>query len=368
MIAASSDLRWERLRKAVALEAVDKVPVCLEGVAWSARVTGMTLQEFLSDPLKATQAEIDSFELVGNADCVNNPTFASATLNVMWMTGVKRPGFEVGADDPWQVEESGLMTPEDYDAILADGWPAFQARFLTERIRPSLMDEFIAFLESSPAVVEKVTAADVPYLCMAVIIQPFESLCGGRTFTQFILDLYRMPDKVEQVMQAMLPGMNDAAIAGAAALGSPGVWVGGWRSASRMLAQPLWDRFVWPYVTELVTQVDDAGLIPILHFDSDWTRDLPRLLELPAKKCILSLDSMTDIRKAREALGDHMCIMGDVPPALLSSGTPEQVYDYSSKLIADVGPTGLILQSGCDIPVDAPLANVKAMADAAADA
>jgi len=368
LIAPSNDPRRERLRKAVAFEPVDKVPVCLEGVAWSARVTGMTLQEFLSDPLKATQAEIDSFALVGNADCVNNPTFAASTLSFMWMTGVKRPGYELGADDPWQVEESGLMTPEDYDTILAEGWGPFQARFLNERIRPGLLEDFIAFAQSGPAVVDKVNAADVPYLCMAVIIQPFESLCGGRTFTQFVLDLYRMPDKVEQVMQAMMPGMNDAAIAGAAAVGSPGVWVGGWRSASRMLAQPLWDRFVWPYVTELVAQVDSAGLIPILHFDSDWTRDLPRLLELPARKCILSLDSMTDIRKAREVLGDHMCIMGDVPPALLSSGTPEQVYDYCSRLITDVGPTGLILQSGCDIPVDAPLANVKAMADAAADA
>jgi uroporphyrinogen-III decarboxylase len=88
---------------------------------------------------------------------------------------------------------------------------------------------------------------------------------------------------------------------------------------------------------------------------------------LPAKTCILSLDSMTDIRKAKDVLGDHMCIMGDVPPALLSSGTPDQVYAHCSKLVADIGPTGYILQSGCDIPVDAPLANVKAMADAAAD-
>jgi uroporphyrinogen-III decarboxylase len=77
---------------------------------------------------------------------------------------------------------------------------------------------------------------------------------------------------------------------------------------------------------------------------------------------------MTDIRKARQVLGDHMCIMGDVPPALLSSGTPEQVFEHCTKLVKDIGPTGYILQSGCDIPVDAPLENVKAMADAAEDA
>jgi uroporphyrinogen-III decarboxylase len=70
---------------------------------------------------------------------------------------------------------------------------------------------------------------------------------------------------------------------------------------------------------------------------------------------------MTDIRKAKEVLGDHMCIMGDVPPAVLSAGTPDEVFQHSRKLVADIGPTGFILQSGCDIPVDAPLENVKAM-------
>ena len=50
MIAPSNDPRWERLRKAVALEPVDKVPVCLEGVAWSARVIGMTLKEYPQRP------------------------------------------------------------------------------------------------------------------------------------------------------------------------------------------------------------------------------------------------------------------------------------------------------------------------------
>jgi hypothetical protein len=365
MIPESTDPRWERLRKAVALEPVDKVPVCLEGVAWSARVSGMTLEEFLSDANKSTQAEIDSFNLVGNADCVNNPSFASSALNFIWMTGVKRPGYELGPDEPWQVEESGLMTPEDYDAILEMGWPAFQAEFLNTRIRPGLLEEFVGYLQKGPSVIEQCTAADMPYLSMAIVMQPFEPLCGGRTFSQFVFDLYRRPDKVEEVMQAMFVGLNDAAIGGCVAMGSPGLWVGGWRSASKMLAQPLWDRFVWPYVKECVRQTDEAGLIPILHFDSDWTRDLPKLLELPAGKCILSLDSMTDIRKAKEILGDHMCIMGDVPPALLSSGTPEQVFEHCKQLVKDIGPTGYILQSGCDIPVDAPLANVKAMADAA---
>ena len=57
----------------------------------------MTLKTFLSDPQHATQADIESFELVGNADSVNNPSFDVSSLNFLWMTRVKRPGFEVSA-------------------------------------------------------------------------------------------------------------------------------------------------------------------------------------------------------------------------------------------------------------------------------
>ena len=366
MTEAATDIRRERIRKAVALEPVDKVPVVLEGVAWSARVTGMPLKTFLSDPLLATQANIDAFAAVGDADSVNNPTFDVSSLSFLWMTRVKRPGYEgLGDDEPWQVEESGLMQPEDYDRIVADGWGPFQAAYLNERVAPGKLDDFIRFVQGTPAVVEKALAADMPFLSVGVLTTPFEHLCGGRSFTQFVFDLYRMPDKVQAAMDAMMPGLNDAGIALSKTVGAPGIWIGGWRSASKMLAQPLWDRFVFPYLEQIVHQVAGAGITPILHLDSDWTRDLARFRAFPAKTCILSLDSMTDIRRAKEALGDHMAIMGDVAPALLSNGTPDEVYEHCRSLIADIGPTGYILQSGCDIPVDAPLENVKAMTAAA---
>ena len=63
----------------------------------------------------------------------------------------------------------------------------------------------------------------------------------------------------------------------------------------------------WP------TSAVEEGAIPVLHFDADWTRDLERFKEFPKAKCVLSLDGKTDIFKAKEVLGDHMCLMGDVP-------------------------------------------------------
>jgi uroporphyrinogen-III decarboxylase len=189
---------------------------------------------------------------------------------------------------------------------------------------------------------------------------PFEYFCGGRSMTQFFLDLYRIPDKVKAAMDVVLPSAIEQGIGGAKASGALGVWVGGWRAASALVAPKLWDEFVFPYYLEIANALVENDIVPIFHWDQDWTRDLERLLEMPAKKCILNPDGMTDIRKAKEILGDHMAIMGDVPASMFAAGTPEDVYDYVRDLVRDVGPEGLLLCPGCDAPVNTKPENMEA--------
>ena len=181
----------------------------------------------------------------------------------------------------------------------------------------------------------------------------------------FFMDLYRIPDKVKEVLDTMTPmyiGMAVQAMENTS--GIRGCWVGGWRTASALLAPKLWDKFVFPYMQQVVYGLAENDIISVLHLDQDWTRDLARLLELPAKKCVLNLDGMTDIRKARKILGDHMAILGDVPAELLATGTPDQVRDYVKHLIEDIGTTGLLLCPGCDAPINAKHENLMAMYDA----
>jgi uroporphyrinogen-III decarboxylase len=100
--------------------------------------------------------------------------------------------------------------------------------------------------------------------------------------------------------------------------------------------------------------------MPVLHWDQDWTRDLVRLQELPAKKCILNPDGMTDVRKFKELVGDRMAMMGDVPASLFAAGTPDDIYNYVRDLTRLFDAKGLILSSGCDVPVNAKPENVEA--------
>jgi uroporphyrinogen-III decarboxylase len=109
-----------------------------------------------------------------------------------------------------------------------------------------------------------------------------------------------------------------------------------------------------------------AGITPILHCDTNWTKFFDLFLRFPARKCILELDGKSDIFKAKEILGSRMCIMGDVPAELLVLGSKQEVLDYCRKLIEIVGKDGgFILSSGCSLPANAKAENIRALYEAA---
>lgn len=357
--------RMNRIRRAIALEAPDRTPVVLEYAGFAAHATGTTMAEFLSSPEKTLATMIEAYHRIGGGDAVNYGTFWPYGLCYDFWAKVRVPGVDLPADKMWQVVETELMKVDDYDRILEAGWPSFSKAFMEERILNDVPPERLPPQWRTPDVRAAWAADGVPVLSGGDITTPIEVLCGARSLARFSLDIIRIPDKVAAVMDAIAPHLATDIIQAAKERGYPAVWVGGWRSAPSVFSPAKWNRFAWPHLRRLVEEVVDAGLIAILHLDSDWTRELSRLRELPEGRCILSLDGQTDIHQAKKTVGDRMCIMGDVPAPLLYQGTPDQVRAYSKKLIRRIGPEGFILQSGCDIPTNAKLKNVQAMVDAA---
>ncbi len=266
-----------------------------------------------------------------------------------------------------------MIKPEDYDFILENGFPAFVGEVMGNRLHVD-MEAMGAYGMAAAASVMKCAEAGFPVLndC-GNTGTPFESLCGGRTLQEFFMDLIDDPDRMVEILDetmkfsiANYTGMLEANLS--ANPNCFGAWVGGWRAAPSLLAPDQWEKFVWPYFKQLAMITIEYGITPVFHLDSNWDRGFEYFKELPAHKCIMSLDGTSDIRLARKVLGDHMALMGDVPATLLAFGTPDDVRDYTTSLIRDVGPeTGLIVCSGCDIPVNAKFENVKAMVDAARD-
>jgi uroporphyrinogen-III decarboxylase len=369
--AETFESRLDRINRAIRLEPVDRIPVIFMGLAFSARYSGVPLSTYCSDGDATLEAGLDTADrlrAVGGVDGFNSfpGWLVRHELSLAWLSRVDLPGQELPEDSLWQVHEAEVMTEDEYDVILSEGWPAFM-----ERCIPRIMtvDEYERgeawYGERLPLAMERARERGYPSVALGGTSTPFEPLCGARSMRTFYTELFRKPDKIKAVMDVMLPHMIEAGLASSDPAYSPGLWVGGWGTSSAMLSPKLWNEMVFPYLYEIVRAMHDAGRVSVLHLDHDWTRDLARFRELPAKACVLNPDGMTDVRKAKELLGDHMAIMGDVPAGLLVTGTPDAVRAYVHDLVRDVGPTGLLLCPGCDAPLNAKPENMEAYVAAA---
>ena len=350
------------------------------GPAVCAMHSGMTIAELVADPVKGTYKTIDFIHEIddecGGINLVNSiPTGLNMVVQIsmLWYSKVLIPGIDIGENTVWQVQEKKLIDSDQYDEIIKEGF----GNFAKKNIIPNIIDidymnKYLKiFAESQETIFNKYKDMGYPitqdFRCPTTMI-PFEWLSGMRSMSELLLDCYTQLDKVKEVCDAIFEEKYAETEAGLEKVKTNrdvvGAWTGGWRTACAMVSPKIWDTLVWPYMKKSAEQVIHAGKISVLHLDQNWNRDIERFGELEEGKYILNTDGMTDLRAARKKL-PKTCFMGDVPATLLTAGTPEQVYDYVTRLIDDIGPEGLIVTAGCDIPESATRENIVAMFKAA---
>lgn len=207
-------------------------------------------------------------------------------------------------------------------------------------------------------------AKGYPVLCGGLLISDEMTLSLGRTLPKFTMDMHRHREKVKAVMEAMDSDFIENNLKDMEASGVPWVVFSLERGSGAYFNIKTYEEFFFPHLKKQVEAFVYRGAKCILHFDTNWTKNLPYIRELPANSLICQFDSITDIFKAKEIIGSRICIMGDVPASLLSLGNKEEVIAYCEKLIDVVGKDGgFIMSSGCEVPPDAKFENVKAMVD-----
>lgn len=363
----------ERVQTVVSLKKPDRVPVIpMMGSFFSARHAGLTMKEFVGDVKKGTQAEIQTFLDYGLRDMphtsnpLNELAFQDAILQYM-----KLPGRELPDDVIWQFNEQEVMKAEDYDSVIEHGWPATWMR-LVSGIRQSPPEvvgrELYQWVEDSLDAIRKWEAMGHQCFSGAGASNPYGAFSGARSLHQFALDLHRRPEKIQEAMDACIDELVKLAVdkaLGTRAATKHGYYasfIGEARASGTFVSPKTAERFFFPYMKKIVEALAAAGVTSLLHFDNDWTPMLEYFLEFPKAKCILEVDGQTDIFKAKKILGDHMCLMGDVPATMFTLGTPTEVEAYCKRLIDEVGEGGgFILSSGCGVPHDAKPENMRAL-------
>jgi uroporphyrinogen-III decarboxylase len=108
----------------------------------------------------------------------------------------------------------------------------------------------------------------------------------------------------------------------------------------------------------------EEGVVPLLFAEGRYNERLEIIKDLPRGAVIWYFDH-TDMFKAKEILGDHACLMGNVPASMLCTGKASEVKEYCRKLIEIVGKGGgYILAGGASLAKGIP-ENIHAMSEAA---
>ena len=406
--------REKRVTDAMTLRVPDRVPVTIQTGVFSARYAGLPLSSMYYDHASYREACLKTvldFEPDTGASMV---LVTSGLINELLDVKHQRwPGGNQPADTPYQFVEGEYMKAEEYDLFLDD--PSdFILRVYLPRIYGTLQPvtklppfrtmiggmgftgllgmltsaefkDLSKKLAKAAKEQERVRKEGMEFSGVMNYLgfpsqygggglggggigsAPFDTISDNlRGMRGAMLDMYRCPDKLlaacDRILQWRLaqtvPALADA-------MGNrPRAGMPLHRGSDGFMSRSQFERFYWPTLKKAIVANVELGYISAPFWEGIWDDKLEYLLELPKGRVVFHCE-LTDIYKAKEVLGDHMCIQGGVPPTILQTGSPQDIEALCKKLIKTVGKNGgFILGPGSAIDYARP-ENVKAMVDSA---
>lgn len=135
-----------------------------------------------------------------------------------------------------------------------------------------------------------------------------------------------------------------------------------------ILSKKQFEEFNLPELKRLAAGIKEiTGSAPSMHICGHSKGLWPYFKEIGISS--YSVDNCEDLAELREAIGNDMPIVGNVPPVdVLRNGTIDDVIESVKDCISKgaTSPNGYILSSGCQVPIGTPKENLDAFFYAAA--
>jgi uroporphyrinogen decarboxylase len=132
-------------------------------------------------------------------------------------------------------------------------------------------------------------------------------------------------------------------------------------SASNSLISPqFFSKYSYPNLKFLISRIHSLDVGATLHICGKTSRILKVMSETGAD--VLSIDSQVDMSEAKQAVGSRVCLMGNIDTTLLVDGTSADVARSAYACIDGAAEGGgYILSTSCDMPIEVPEANLRAL-------
>ena len=197
------------------------------------------------------------------------------------------------------------------------------------------------------------------YSILAWVEGPAALAADLRGVQDFLMDLM---DEDEPFADVLLDLATEVSIAfGLAQIkeGADTICVGD--AIASQVSSEVYERLILPREKKMFKAFKEAGVYTRLHICGNIEHLLPGIKELGVD--ILDVDSLLDLKKAREVLGTDVVLAGNLDPvADVCNGTPESIRESLKKIYADVG-NPLMICAGCEIPPITPKENLKAFCE-----
>jgi hypothetical protein len=405
--AARHDERWQLITDCIALKQPARMPVAFYGTLWLARFGGMSYYELMHDYER-------NFEVCARAlrelepDATGPLVLITAMGRALEAADFKQlqwPGHGLRHDQPWQYLDREYMTADEYEDFLFDPTGFYLHKYLPRvagvfegfdqlpsfpglhyfRLlnglrsfaRPEVRESFERivraaeeaerFAQAHLRFVDHAKAQGFPLINGSTGIAPYDLIADYfRGATNMMKDLFRRKEQLHAMLDKACTFLLAQTIASAKAANHPIVFIPTHWAPDAFMSDKQFREFWWPSFRKLMLGMIDAGLVPMPLWESDCTKRLEVIKDIPAGKCIYWFER-TDLVRAFEVLGDVVALRGNLSPSLLTAGKPDEVDAAVKRLVDQVWQPGgkLILDGAFGIPDETPLDNVRAMFDAA---
>ncbi len=134
-----------------------------------------------------------------------------------------------------------------------------------------------------------------------------------------------------------------------------------------LLGPHLFNQFSGKYISKLIEICKAKNTISALHICGNTMAILDKMVATKAH--VLSLDSNAtgvNLLDVLKRVPETVCIMGNINPtgAILNEGAPAVKAEVTQLMQETVGYPNFILSTGCDLPLETPIENIKAFMSA----
>lgn len=288
----------ERIRKVIAGEIPDRVPVAVLATEHQATVANIPLGDLYLDPDKAMIAWKKTLDVYKGIDMAIVPE-TGIVYSAPFPDGHSSWFFKwvlppAGSNDIPQMIEEPIISSEQY--------PLLREKGLLYFLRPERpdMDTFLARvveLGKRQKEIENVLEAKQLWNYASSLINvPTDLLANLRGLQCYLTDFIDKPEELIKTAEWLLPSMIKAGLE-INIFNNPDktVGIGANRCSSTYLSPAMFRKFIEPLLRKVLNAVLEAGKTPVLHLDGNWTPMAGWFLEMPPHKMIFHIDDANDI-------------------------------------------------------------------------